>query len=224
MDLFVHPAINPRDGALLVLAVVVLSLILFATTTSIFSSIQLYAPILIIAIVIVGFAIMSKGRLFNEVTFGTIQNDRQLYTEIAIGLAIGGVLAYLLVSQSFTLIQAPLPFSVIGAQSANAYQIYILAGLFGVIIEWLFFDVAMTGTIASALRSTNTLALIGFFGGVAFLFLGGILGAVVLTSFASSLGLSSLTSGSSLGILAPVYGVVLLAIAIYGGIWIGKKF
>lgn len=172
-DVYVTNGINSKDKTFLIIAVALSLLLLFQNTA--FGGGQngsystIYYPILAFAISIIAAAIISKGRLFNEVIYGRIANSKKLYEQIIIVSVIAGTIAYYVYTSNISA-AAFLPLSVSSTSATTLSQVAILVFI-GVIIEELFARCGLTPTFTNALGNTNVLAALGLLGGVIFLYM-----------------------------------------------------
>ncbi|MDE1768107.1 MAG: hypothetical protein KGH62_01945 [Candidatus Micrarchaeota archaeon] len=169
-----HPTVNKKDALYLILAVAIALLLLFnfISTGQNQSYGGIYTPILTIALILISLAIATNGRLFGEVIYGNIRNDKQLYFSVGVGLVVGGAIAYALINnlQPLSFVGSPLPFAISGTAAAGLGT-YAILTIVGPEIEELMFASALLPTVASELRRPKVFSVMAFFAGMIFYFI-----------------------------------------------------
>lgn len=134
----------------------------------------IYTPIIIFFLIIAFVAILSKGKLTNLVIYGSINNRKQLYIEIALAGAVGLIWVLAVVYNPFAglgfSIVSPLPFAISGTALAALPTIAIV-GIIGPDIEENFIQASLIPTIATKLSDPGVLAFLGLLGGIYFTFI-----------------------------------------------------
>ena len=176
-DIYVSGGVNRRDFIYLIVVLLFSLLIIFNQTvsTDIKSFGNIYSPILLLSLIIIGLSIAFKGHhLFNEVIFGKLDTDKDFTKTLIISIAVGLILGFTILSSqstlsfiNFTSGFAPLTITA----SSSVLLLIAIDCIIAPDIEENFISASIIPTINSALANTNLMAIIGLFGGFVFYFI-----------------------------------------------------
>lgn len=181
-DIFAYAAPNRADRVytLFILGVSLLFIFNLITAQSLSSYGTIYTPIIELSLIMLIAGIVTGGKFFGEVIYGKISTDAQLYVQIGMGLFIAGILYF--VNNYLTLslgVVAPLPLAIANT-ATTSLPLLVILGIVGPDTEENFIQATLVPTVTGFLRSPKAIAIIGFFGGLVFLF--EVTGAAVIAS------------------------------------------
>ena len=172
-DRFVHPNENKGDKWFIVITLILTIIFISSLIGSVSNKAygDIYTPIALLSGIMLLGAIITKGKLLlNEVVFGKIQTERELFIELGIGIAFGAVAFAIVdvIGGGLLSIAGILPLAVTSA-TAITLSAYFLVGFVAPLAEDGLIQQLLIPTVASMLNNPFVLAVISFIAGIIFI-------------------------------------------------------